>query len=320
MNTVNDLIRQVRFNVQEANTSQVSDQMILDTLNRAKDYAYSNMAKHYLDPLLKEETVKVSGISSIAVPKKAFEDRVVRVECRSSGNSTWNIVKKLTFASLGKFSHSGVDQLPTAWALVGRDITFPNKVGACEVRIWYLEDTGKLVTQQGRIDDIVVSTDTSRPFITVDEVGSDVVISDTYKKYVSVVDSTTGEIKTSLQVEQINEKQLLFRSAPTRTSVLNVDIETETKLDESVIELDDYICSIGGTCVVYFPRPVENFIIQYATNEIRDTLGTLKSGQNNRLDKLEKDITNSKSGRENTKRVRNKSPIWKRARLRRNIK
>jgi hypothetical protein len=207
-------------------------------------------------------------------------------------------------------------------------MVFPNPVRSITVRIWYLQDLGKLVKQQGRIDAVSESveevppdTPAQRPFITVDSVGEDISVSDTYKKYVSVVDSSTGEIKGSLQVEEINGDQIKFRAVPTRDKVLNIDVSGESLLDEQdVVDLDDYLCSLGGTCVVLFPKPIENYIIQYATNEIRDTLGTLKSGQSQRLDKLEDDITSSKAGREGTKTIKNTSGIWQRGRLRRNIK
>ena len=325
MQTVDDLIRQVRFNVQEANKSAVSDETILDALNRAKNNSYDIMAKHYPEALLETYTETTSS-QAIDIPERAFQDRVVKVERKEQGTGRWVAVKRVTYRDLGNLASNNTSQYPVVWALSQRKINFPAPINSTEVRVWYIKDIGKLVKQQGRIDVVASSVNNpahgpditvdvaNGPYITVDSVGSDVDPSNTYNKYVSVIDSSTGEVKVSMQAESITGAQVKFKATPTRTSVINMPVSSNTSLnltgDAVVVELDDYICILGGTCVVYFEEPLVNYIIQYATNEIRDSLGTLKSGQENKLDKKEKNIANTYSGRESTKRMRNRSPIW----------
>jgi len=328
--TVQDLIDQVRFKIQEADTSQVSDDIILDKLNLAKNYAYSKMAKHYLDPLLTYEELTTDE-QELTIPEEAFQDRVVKVEYLEQGTGRWIEVRQVTFRELGKVSVNSTVQYPTCWSVVKRKIRFPNKYRSNTFRLWYIEDVGNLVKPQGRIDNITKSVTTieddvevtSRPYITVDAVGDSVDPTDSYKKYISIVDATTGEVKNSLQVEEINDNvQLIFKETPTRTEVLNVPIEGEDSLndEDSEIELDDYICEVGGTCVVYFGDDILRVILQYAANELREDLGTIKSGQDNKLNKLEKDLEGTKSGRQTTKRINNRSPIWRQTKLRRNTR
>lgn len=331
MYTVDELIQQVRFSIQEANTSQVSDQVILDKLNKAKNYAYDKMAKHYPDPLIDFVDITTSDLE-LDIPETAFQDRVLKVEYFEPSSGRYLLIKRTTYRKLGDFSINSPRQYPDVWATYKRKIRFASPYTERTIRIWFIKDIGKLVKQQGRVDSIVPSvpadpeaippTAAERPYITVDQIGPDLSVSDTYKKYVSVIDSSTGELKVSLQLESLDNPQIIFKESPTRDTVLNVPVSGEEVLDaeDPVIELDDYICELGGTCVVYFEEPMINFMMQYATNEIREDLGTIKSGQDGKLRKFEEDIIDTKAGRETTRRRQNTSALWRSSRLRRNFR
>lgn len=324
--TVDELVRKIRFKVQEANTSQVSDEVILDKLNLAKNYAYDKLAKHYMDPLLEYVEIDTNE-QEIDIPETAFGDRVVKIEYLEKGTGRWPVVRRTTFRELGKVSSNNTRQFPDVWATRKRKIRFSSPFNTQKLRIWFIKDIGELVLQQGRIDSVVQSTEgppATRPFVTVDKIGSDLSVSDSYKKYVSVIDSTTGEVKVSLQLEELNDNtQVIFKTTPTRSEVTNIPVSGESVLDETEdpqVELDDYICTLGGTCVIYFAQPMINLMIQYAANEIREDLGTIKSGQDGKLNKFENDLISTEAGRETTKRVQNRSAIWRAGKLRRNYR
>ena len=144
--------------------------------------------------------------------------------------------------------------------------------------------------------------------ITLDAVGNALSTDGAYTKYVNVIDHKTGRIKSTLQINSITGDILTFSETPDRTVVLDRTISTTPASD---VELDDYICPIEGSCVIFLKRPMFNFVEQYAVAEARRALGYDVTVEENKLAKLEKQLQKMRSGRTQTLRVKLNNPRYR---------
>ena len=308
--TTDDLIRQVRSQTREKNTNDVSDATILDALNRGQDYAFDIMAKNYPDPMItKADDVTVDSNNEIDIYETSFEDRIAKVEVYNG--SMWRGLRRISFSEIADIDGTNYSGTPLYYAVVGKKIRIlPSPTSGYTFRIWYLKEIQPLVKQQGRISQVgTVAGGSSAPYVVVDSLGSSLSESSDYGKYVNVIDAQTGEVKCSLQIDSINTstKYVQFKTSPTRSSVINNTISSDIA---STVQVDDYLASIDGTCVPYFKKPLTNFIIQYATAEIRRSLGYDVSMEERVLKKMEDQFERTWAGRENTKRIKRRNPIW----------
>lgn len=301
--TTQNLLDECRSQLDESNTDTVDDSKdLLPALNRALDYAGSILAKRYPDPFIKQSILPlVGGQNEYDIPEDCFEDRVLKVELNTN-NQFWEI-RRLSFYDAGKFE-TGTASVPEAYSIVGRKIrVLPSPTGSHSLRIWYFRQPEELVAPQGRIT--VVNT--AGNYIVVDTAGADLSTeSDTLESYVNIVDGQTGAIKFTGQIQSIDESRIMFRTTATRASATVLNRPVELTLPTS-IELDDWICSVRGTCVPEFSQPVSNFLIQYTVAEITRKLGGDAQTEDKILDKFEKQVGGTWSGRENTARIQNRS-------------
>jgi len=147
-----------------------------------------------------------------------------------------------------------------------------------------------------------------------------------YASYINICDAQTGEIKVGFQSDPSSETDgvtglyKLYPRVPVRTSVLNQvvsDIVNEPMSSVS-FEADDFVCSIKGTCVLQYDISLENFIIQYAVNEINRSLGHDAQLEKQMLDEFEQTIKRTYINHDNTMRVNNNSNKWTKGRWRLN--
>lgn len=303
--TVDDLVSQVRSQLDEENIDSVStDNDILPALNRAQDFAADIYAKHYPEPFLAYTTLTLSGgVAEYDMPEDLFEDRVEKVEI--SINQTYREVKRLSYRDITIYESSTHTDIPVYYVLYGRKIRFlSTPSGTYNARMWYVRNPEKLVLQQGRIT--VVNSASN--YVTVDSAGSALTTeADQLGSYVNFVDGQTGEIKGSAQIQRLSDNRITVRTSPTRSTVLN---RTISSLSDLSIGLDDYLCSIDGTCVPYFSRPTSNFLIQYAVSEITRKLGGAGGPEEEILNKFEQQVQRSWAGREQSLRIKKDNNIW----------
>ena len=95
---------------------------------------------------------------------------------------------------------------------------------------------------------------------------------------------------------------------PTRSEVLGQTISND--IPEG-LEIDDFICGIDGSCVMYFSKPLSNMVIQYAVAEIRRSLGYDVGIEERKLDQLENQVSYTFSKRPNNLRVNRRKPRWR---------
>ena len=147
-----------------------------------------------------------------------------------------------------------------------------------------------------------------------------------YASYINVCDAQTGEIKVGFQSDPSSESDgttglyKLYPRVPIRSSVLNQPVSdiVNQPITDIAFEADDFVCGIKGTCVLQYDISLENFIIQYAVNEINRSLGHDAQLEKQMLDEFEQTIKRTYINHDNTMRVNNNSNKWTKGRWRLN--
>jgi hypothetical protein len=312
--TVSDLIDQVRDGLDEQNTATISDDDILQSLNRAQDYSANLLVKQYPDPLVTFATVSpVSGQRSYDMPEDIFEDRLQKVEIIENGIA-WE-VKRISYRDVSVFESNSKAARPMYYYILGKKFyLIPTPAGGNRtIRYWYIKEVETLVKPQGRLTTIGTVTSgpyTGSSYVIVDSLGSDLTtVSDELKNYVNIVDAQTGDVKVSLEIQYIDTTQnkLIFKATPDRTTVWNRTISGSVGSD---VVVDDYICLSRGNCIPYLKKPLSNFMITYSVVELKRRLGEATEAEERMLAKFEDQVDSQWAGRENQLRVKKRSRNW----------
>jgi len=310
LRTVDDLVAEVRSQLDEESVDSVdTDEDILPALNRAQDYGFNILARHYEEPLLTTTTIQLTpGTQEYRIPEDCFEDRVERVEM-DTGAGTYQEVVRISYRDISSYESAGRTAIPYYYCILGRRIRFvPAPDGIYSSRVWYLRTPERLVGVGGRI----IGTDTGTGEIYLNSVSSSIGTGiEDLSGYVNVVDGQTGEVRGTLQLSGVDPDTgvLVVNGAATGSILgrqLTGDIST---LD---ISEQDYICGVGGTCVPYFVQPLSNFMVQYAVAELTRKLGGDAGMEQSVLERFEKQVERTWVGRESTKRVRRRNGFWPR--------
>lgn len=310
-----DLMSQVRSQISEQNDSRVSNTQILNSLNRGYDNAFDIMAQLYPEPIISFFEVNPDSEGKITIPDGVFEDRILLVEYylqNSTNGYRTKISETDNLNDLGVVNNV-TGSYPYVYSIIGRDIQLAPARGMERflMRIWFVDSPLPLVMDQGFIETI----DRDNNFIVVDELRNtdDGLValnpSDSYGKYVNFVDRETGVYKATMQIESISGNKITFKSTPTRSSVFNLAV---VGVIPDGVKLDDGISSVYGSSIVYFKRPVTNYLIQYAVNEIQRSLGVSNlSFEEGALSKLEKKIRDVWKRRPASKFKRSYGRVWR---------
>lgn len=312
---VDDLINDVRSLLDEHNQAAVDDiNDILPALNRAQDYAANILSRHYDDPMLVHKLLQLQGNKQeYDIPDDAFEQRLEKVEIRNG--QVFYPLERISYRNITLFETTSKINIPYFYCVVGDKFRLlPGPTNTYQLRLWYLYDPLPLVRQQGRI---TLVNETSN-YILVDEIGEDLTTeTDQLNSYVNIIDGQSGRRKASFQIKSLNDNKITFKSSPSRSSVLNIDIDDSlaTLVDDEglsvTINQDDYVCVIKGSCIPFFKKPFSNFLIAYAVAE----LAVIKLGGDVTLiadvkKDLEQQVERSWVGRESTSVVKKKNPQW----------
>ena len=315
--TVDDLIKDCRSLLDEDNRASVKDdEDILPALNRAQNYASNILSRHYESPMITNVEVEtVAGQEQYIIPEDAFEQRVEKVEIKV--NQVYYSLKRIDYRDISSYDNRNSTSTPYYYCVIGTEFRLlPASNGNYPLRIWYSKDPAPLVKQQGRINIVNAANN----YVIVDNIGDDITTeSDQLASYVNVIDAQTGIRKATFQIKNINGNQITFKTTPLRSSVLNINIDSDINSlllndgspgPDLVIQPDDYICLIQGSCVPFFKKPFSNFLIQYAVGEIRSKLGEQTDMDKRTLEELEKQVERSWVGREQSLRVKKSNEIW----------
>lgn len=307
--TVTDLIAGVRSLTDELNPDSVSAvQDILTSLNRGQQYGFDILARKYPEPILTHTIMALaSGVNEYDIPEDAFEDRLLKVEMYipSGSSGTYREVPRISYRDISNYESSIQTNIPIYYCVIGRKVRFiSTPSGTYSARIWYLREPDKLVMPQGRITHINALAN----YVIVDQIGSDVTTeSDQLGSYANLIDGQTGIVKATLQIQNITDDKVSFRSVPQRASVLNRTVVGSLPLD---LSQDDYLTTIEGTCVPQVGSPITNFLIEYAVAEMTGKLGGDRGSEEAVLAKFETQVERMWVGREKQMRVQKRSEKW----------
>ena len=308
---VDDLIQEVRAQIDETNTTAVSDADILSALNRGQSFGVQIMARYYEDPFIEYAPLTLlSNQAEYTLPEGLFEDRLQKVEVLSPSGVGFEVVRMSYRDAYAWRSRSRVSA-PSMYTLHSRTLTFyPTPNGTYQAKIWYMREPETLVRQQGQI---VADPQASFPVLYLDSLGSDLsTASPGFANYINIVDAETGELKGSYQVQNLDpvaKTVTLNNTTPTRAAVLNHTISTSLA---GTVAQDDYVCLVKGTCVPYYKTPLSNFLIQYAVAEIRRRLSAEPEKEMAVLKEFEAQVKATWSNRESYLRVKRRSNAWSR--------
>lgn len=310
--TVQDIVDQVRNQTDEQNRDSVSTENdILPSINRAQDFAFDILARVYEEPILAYRTLDLSsGAIEYDIPEDVFEDRIQKMEvAMPTANGTlqsFREMQRISYRDLTLYESATRTNVPYYYCIIGRRIRIiPPPSGIYNIRMWYLRNPEKLVIPQGRITIV----NTASNYVVLDSAGDSLTTeADQLGSYVNVIDGQTGEIKGSLQIQILAENRVTFRTVPTRSSVLNRTISGG--LSDLEIAQDDYLSPIDGTCVPYYGKPISNFLIQFAVAEISRKLGGQADQEEKVLEKFERQVERTWTGRETSLRVKKRSQNW----------
>lgn len=308
--TVDNLVDEVRSQLDEQNRDSVDTNTdILPVLNRAQLYAFDILSRRYPEPILAYGDLQINANQQeYTLPENVFEDRILKLEMRlpSGAAATYREVERISYRDISNYESGSQTNIPYYYTVFGRTIRLtPLPSGAYSARMWYLRNPEKLVLPQGRIT--IVNEGLN--YIDVDSAGGDLTTeSDIYGSYVNFIDGQTGEIRGTMQIQNISNDRIYFRTSPTRASVLNRTINTD--MADISPKQDDYICLISGICVPYYGTPISNFLIQFTVAEITRKLGGESDKEENILQKFEKQVERTWAGRETQLRIKKKSRIW----------
>lgn len=312
--TVDNLIADVRSKIDLEAAEGIDDlQDILPALNRGQKYAVDILSRQYPEPFLKElEVAIVAGTSVYTIPEDAYSDRLLMVERKI--NNYYQELDRISYREKSRYESTNSTAIPEYYVLKGRKyelVPSPNSQTDA-VRLWYVRQPEEYVKEQGRIT--AVTEGSNR--VTLDTIGSDLTTdAESLNAYVNVIDGDTGEIKATLQIKTIDTdaKTVVFKSTASRSTVFGRTIQTDiSSLSNSVtIEQDDFLCSVYGTCVPFFRDPIANFVIEYATAEMKDKLQRENVGMAQQvLDKFEAHVKSTWAGRETKFRVDKANRYW----------
>jgi len=311
---VDDLIEEVRTQLNEQNQEVVTDDQILQTLNRAQDKVANILSRHYEAPLLTNTIVPVIlDQKEYKIPEDALEQRLEKVEVVIG--TAYQEVPRIDYRQVTNYDQVVPTALPLYYYIKGNKfLLLPSPAAQYPLRIWYMKDPEPFVKSQGTIQ---VINETSK-YIVVDSIGDSLTtVSDELNSYFNVIDAESGDIKGSFQVLNISGNKITIKSNPNRTTVYNKNILTS--FEDLDIQPDDVISTIQGSCVPFMKKPNANYIIQYSVAEITRSLGGENGVENQVLKELEEDVKKSWVGRENYSFVVRKNKNWPRALRRFNI-
>lgn len=197
--TTDDLIRQIRNQIREQNKNSITDQEIMDTINRGQQRGVEVMTRNWVYNYVVTKEIEVGDDGKFIIPEGAKGNRLINVEANYIGNYARNkSLKKLNYKNVSQYNKSGDGYLlkgPSHYFVQGREATvYPQQ--ACKLTLYYVRNPESVVKPAGSIYEIVTKQEditenvllaNTVSFITPDEIGGDQFVYD-------VISSITEDI------------------------------------------------------------------------------------------------------------------------------
>jgi hypothetical protein len=305
---VNDLVAHCRSQLDEANTSDLSDTKILQALQRAQLKLVRLATRRYAPMFRAELTVPVNaGTRELTIPESAFGLVINEVDVILNGGQAYRVEPAL-LSQLTALDNAGSSARPSYYAQQGSVLKlFPTPSGATTLRVRFQQRPPDLVLQQGRVTtfDVLAMT------CSLDALGVGLTTSiAALGCFVNWVDSTTGLVKATLQVAALtpSTNTVTFKvSGLGRATVFGQTVATSLPATAS---LDDYLCLANGTCIPTLVADYADYLIQFTVVDLKRKQGEDVTAELAALKDLEADVTAMWAGRASGKRVRRASAIW----------
>lgn len=308
LDTVEDLIQQVRDVTDEDNAEDVSDAFIIRMLNRAQQDLVSEITRKY-NPQFMNEVVLTSsnfaadssGVARVADLSKYMSSVAFKINSVDSRiGDAWTPVRQVPFSHTLALDTKTGTSLPVIYSMQGsRLYVYPNVDTLVQLRIRYQMRPPKLVATEARVvgwDTEFTNIKLSNSLANADTVDASL------NNYVNIICKLTGRVKATMQVVTIGETTS-FKTSPdedTRSSVFGNPISYSLPED---IDYDDLVCHAAGTCIPFLMSDLTNYHVEIAAFHVKRALGTVDTPDFQERDRVIERVSKLWSGRENTMKI-----------------
>ena len=314
MRTVDELVEHVRTQIDEDETSDISDAAILQTLNRAQMRLQRIAVKRWPDLFKAEVEVTASGRTH-AIPAAAYGFVVNSVDVKVGTSYL-----PLTAVKLAQIIHEDTaasTTVPQYWSTQGNTLHLFPRASGCTLRIRYQRRLPQLVSKLGLIESVTAGDASTDTLVYLDSMDDAITTSTTnFGAFVNVIDPGTGEVLGTYQVTTVGATYVAF-GVRTRTTAYEYAViqgrQTQAAIEADDYEYpaqDDYVCSAAGSCVPPLGQDVADYLVQYAVVELKRKAGEDIKQEQDRLTELERDMEALWAGRPAQLRVQRRNPHW----------
>lgn len=305
--TTQELLDELRSQLDETNTANATDAQLLAALNRAQRKAVNIVSRKYEDLFWSSTTFTTTGGTRAYDIPAAAHGRKVEMLYVLISEVAYEI-KRINNHQKARYITASQTTRPMYYTVVKNQLElFPTPSGSQTIYVCYGDRPEDLVTPQGRINSITSASN----YVILDDVGDDLATTtDDFECYVNFIDYNTGEVKGTCQINAINTStgQVTFKSSGlTRSTVLGKTVSTSLPTDLAV---DDYVCLVTGTCVPELPDDYNDFLIQHAVVEIRRRFGEATQEEVAALKEYADELSTMWAGQEARSRVKKVSRNW----------
>lgn len=308
---VNDLIQLVRDDIDESNLVDISDAFILKKLNRAQRNAVNKIIKGYDELFLTEtgssaraDTTTVEDQINYDLPTDIYGTRLENVSLVNSDGTIDDLVrirKQLSY----KYTKESPSSRPTKYCIVHREVhIYPAPKASLTLRLTYTRLPETLVKQQGVVRSSGTDAGTGQDYITVDDVGSSLTATSTSNNcFVNFINPNTGEVRGTCQIASVDDTNniIYFKaSGLTKSSVLGKTVSVSLPSD---IAVDDYICTVHGTCIPEIPNAYIDYLVQHAVVSIKRAKGEPTQEDYSELKDQEAELKNMWAGLDGRRKI-----------------
>ena len=309
---VENLMTEIRRYAGEMNDDgSISDELLIDTLNRAQQECEMLLSRHTPDSLLTYTDITTDGTSTeYDMPEDCAEGRIQMVDFREGTNSPIPLEPSNTYENWLYEADSTSTGYPSNFMELGYDRQLrilPKAKAGLTLRIWYVRELPDLVVSQGKITVVNTGTET----LTLDEVGDDITASlNEEGSHLSIIDGQTGARKGVIEVRSVDEDtgDVVIQTTPEVSAIDNVTVAST--LVGMGVNAGDYVCVGPSSCICQIKSPVTNYMIQYAFALIQQVNGADAQMAYAALSRLEKFVSGREKGKPNKLRVKLNSPSF----------
>jgi hypothetical protein len=308
------MVEHVRSQIDEDETSDISNATILQTLNRAQMRLQRIAVKRWPSLFQTETEVVVTGRTQ-TIPAEAYGFVVNSVDVKVG--TSYHPLTPVKLAQIIHEDTAASTTVPQYWSTQGNTLHIFPKASASTLRIRYQRRLPQLVLKWGQIESVTEGDASTDTLVYLDSVSSSFTTSTTsLAAFTNVVDPGTGEVLGTYQTTAVGSTYVGFGTR-TRTTAYEYDViqgrQTQAAIEALDYEYpaqDDYVCSAAGSCVPPLGQDVADYLVQYAVVELKRKAGEDIKQEQDRLTELEQDMETMWAGRPSQLRVQRRNPHW----------